>query len=63
MPPSKIIDGLLNWQNNSNKALLVISSPSIPREARGFAAMPRNSNRDKRPCQPRPPVQPHNPRT
>lgn len=63
MLPHKIIDRLLNWENNSDKALFVVGSPLYAQSSawfRGKAAKPR-------PGQGTPTttsfIRPHNPRT
>lgn len=63
MLPRKIIDRLLNWENNSNKALFVVGSPLYAQRSAWFRA----KGAKQRPGQKTSPttslVQPHNPRT
>ena len=63
MLPRKINDRLLNWENNSDKALFVSRSPIYTQRSAWF----RGKAAKQRPGQVAPPttsfIQPHNPRT
>lgn len=63
MLPHKIIDRLLNWENNSDKALFVVGSPLYAQSNAWF----RGKAAKQRPEQKAPPttsfIQLHNPRT
>lgn len=63
MLPHKIIDRLLNWENNSDKALFVVGSPLYAQSSAWF----RGKAAKQRPGQGTPTatsfIQLHNPRT
>lgn len=63
MLPHKIIDRLLNWENNSDKALFVVGSPLYAQSGARFRGKAAKQRRGQKVPTTTPFIRPHNPRT